>query len=151
MSLRLDGFTPAFPISPLVVVGVCASGKTTLANHLRLRGIAAHAVAQEHSQVKDLFRRSGPWVVLLVSSWGTVHRRRQLAWNPKFYREEWDRLSAARQGASLVVHTDYLTPDAVADRVAEWFDRWFGFEAFWNQHPEWGRPERQEVRAHYLP
>jgi hypothetical protein len=151
MTLRLDGFTPASPISPLVVAGVCAAGKTTLAHNLELRGISARPVAQEHSRVKGLYRRAGGMVVLLVASWSTVHRRRRLAWNPAFYREEWERLMGARRDAAYVLHTDFLTPDEVADRVAGWFDHQFGFSRLWAEHPEWGSRDRAAVRARFRP
>lgn len=151
MSLRLDGFMPASPISPLVVTGVCAAGKTTLARNLELFGIDARPVAQEHSRVRELYRRAGGPVILLVASWATVHRRRHLAWNPAFYREEWERLGQARDHAAIVLHTDFLTPDEVADRVVAWFDHKFGFGPVWVVHPEWGRSERASVRAQFRP
>lgn len=114
-------------------MGVCASGKSTLKKHLDALGIASHAIAQEHSQVPQLFRRQGRWVVLLVANWQTVHRRRQLSWDREFYRTEWDRLRAARQDAHLIIHTDALTPHQVAREVCRWYDAWFGLEGLWRQ------------------
>lgn len=147
MSLRLDNFMPASPINPLVVVGVCAAGKTTLAQHLAKQGIIARPVAQEHSQVRELYRRSGDLVVLLAASWDTVHRRRRLAWNPSFYEEEWHRLAKARQGAALILHTDWLTPQEVADSVTRWYDQQYGFALVWQRHPGLLGEEQAHIRA----
>lgn len=114
---------PASPTSPLVLVGVCAAGKSTVSRLLAERGIWAKPVAQEHSQVPDLYRRTGPVVVLLVASWETVHHRRHLTWDPAFYRTEWERLASARRAASFIIHTDVLSADQVAERVARWFSQ----------------------------
>ena len=133
MSLRSVDYTPAFPISRLVLVGVCASGKSTLSRRLDERGIEARPVAQEHSGVQDLYRRQGSLVILLAASWQTVHRRRKLSWDPQFYGVEWLRLRQARQDARLIVHTDSLSPDQVADVVTEWFDQWFGLDRWWRE------------------
>ncbi len=123
MSLLAEASWPASPISPLVLVGVCAAGKTTVSAILTRRGILAKSVAQEHSRVPDLYRRSGRSVILLCASWQTVHRRRELAWDRDFYRVEWDRLRHARDHASLIIQTDWLDADAVADVIEDWFNR----------------------------
>lgn len=112
------------------MVGVCASGKTTLSETLRPWGIPVHPVAQEHSQVARLYRRLGPRpLVLLVASWETVHRRRTFSFEPQFFTTEWERLADARREANLVVHTDGLSPDEVAKVVADWWDRERGIRA----------------------
>ncbi len=147
MNLHSDGFMPVFPIKPLVLVGVCAAGKTTVSGLLRNRGIIAKPVAQEHSRVPDLYKRTGDWVVLLAATWETVHRRRRLSWDTSFYRTEWDRLGTARQEACLIVHTDWLTAEQVAQRVARWFDGKVGLDALWRRHPEYGEADRALLRA----
>lgn len=149
MTLRFDGFVPAFPISPLVLVGVCAAGKSTLARNLHERGIDAKTVAQEHSRVQELYRRSGSLVIVLVAGWATVHRRRQLAWNPDFYRAEWERLRGARQDAALILHTDWLSAAQVADRAAEWFDGYFGFDRLWQCESPLSVSEQASIRAQF--
>lgn len=151
MTLHSDDFTPAFPISPLVLVGVCAAGKSTLAHNLDLRGIAAKPVAQEHSLVAELYRRTGSWVVVLAANWDTVHHRRVLAWNPDFYRDEWDRIAGARRHASLIVHTDCLNPIEVADSVTQWFDRRFGFQALWRTQRDLSEGDRAAIRSQFRP
>ncbi len=149
MILPLEDFTPASPISPLVLVGVCAAGKSTLAHGLQVRGIQSRAVAQEHSQVPTLYRRSGNLVVLLVADWGTVHRRRHLAWDPGFYRAEWERIRLARDEAALVIHTDWLNPQQVANRVTEWYDARLGFDNVWRSRPELADAEQARIRAQW--
>ncbi len=124
-----DGLPPAFPINGIVVVGVCAAGKTTLFRELQGLGIPVRAVAQEHSLVRGLFRCHGRHpLVLLTADWETVHRRRRLAWEPAFYRVEWLRLEEARSEADLIVQTDYRTPRQVADAVCRWWDRRLGLD-----------------------
>ncbi len=122
--VRVSGVCmPAFPTDGIVLVGVCAAGKTTVSRLLKARGIPAAVVAQEHSAVPGLYRRHGPRrVVLLCANWETVHRRRHLSWNPDFYQTEWHRLAQARQEAGFIVHTDALSAVAVTDLVAHW---WF--------------------------
>ena len=49
---------PPSPARPLIgVVGVCASGKSTLIKGLKERGFNARHIAQEHSYVKDMWKR----------------------------------------------------------------------------------------------
>ena len=129
MGRACDDCMPAFPINGIVVVGVCAAGKTTLFRELQGLGIPVRAVAQEHSLVRGLFRRHGRHpLVLLTADWATVHRRRRLNWEPAFYRVEWLRLEEARSEADLIVPTDYRTPCQVADVVCRWWDRRLGLD-----------------------
>ncbi len=124
-----DGCMPVFPIEkpPLVLVGVCASGKTTISRLLNAQGIRARSIAQEHSSVQNLFRHGeASLVVLLCADWESVHRRRRLSFDREFYRTEWRRLSQARQEANLVVHTDMFTAVEVAQIVAKWWKSWTG-------------------------
>ena len=50
----------------IVVVGPCASGKSTLVSGLREHGYDALASGQEHSEVHHLWRRTNPDVVKAV-------------------------------------------------------------------------------------
>jgi len=147
MNLRYDNWPRVSHISPLVLVGVCAAGKSTVSRLLRDRGIEARPVAQEHSRVPDLYKRSGEWAVLLVANWQSVHRRRQLSWDLDFYRVEWDRLSVARRDAKLIVHTDWLLPEQVADYIMDWFDRYTGLDRLWDQHPDWPHDQKVAIRG----
>lgn len=108
--------------APLVVVGPCASGKSTLVECLRREGIPARSVAQEHSAVPDLFaQRPGSGVIYLSAQWPTAHRRRPQSLGYPQYAEEMRRLQAARQAADLVVHTDGLLPAEVCRFVKTWW------------------------------
>jgi predicted ATPase len=111
---------PVRPPGPVLVVGPCAAGKTTLVENLRRMGIPARSVAQEHSQAPHLFARAGPgFLVYLDVTYEAVTRRRPVPWGPERLEEERGRLSLARSQAQLVVHTDHLTPQEVAQRVAQ--------------------------------
>ncbi len=141
------GSPRAFPINGVVLVGVCAAGKTTAREGLGATGIPARSVAQEHSMIKHLYRNGGPGrLVLLVASWETVHRRRQLAWNPDFYRTEWSRLEAARREADLILHTDNLSRQEVLDSIVRWWDVRAGLAPVWAQYPRWDGPMKAEIR-----
>ena len=138
----------ASPINGLILVGVCAAGKTTTKEGLKPSGIPARSVAQEHSLVKHLYRQGGiGLVVVLVASWETVHHRRQLAWNPDFYRTEWTRLQEARQEAHLVLHTDELSRGEVVDAIIRWWDSRLGLDPVWFGHPEWDARRKATIRS----
>ena len=123
-----------FPINGLILVGVCAAGKSTIAQLLRPYGIVAHSIAQEHSQSPSLFLHHGlrP-VVVLSANFSTIRRRRRLQWTFRHYQDQWQRLILARSQAHLIIRTDPLTPWAVAREVVTWFDTWTGLNALWEQ------------------
>lgn len=101
------------------LVGVCASGKTTLGARLLARGYKIKHIAQEHSFVKDMWKRiSNPdLLVFLDASFETSIQRRRLDWNPADYAEQQRRLEHARQHADLYIQTDELTPAEVEAAV----------------------------------
>lgn len=88
-------------------------------------------------------------MILLVANWESVHKRRLLAWDPQFYRAEWDRLAAARQNARLIVHTDWMTAEEVLSRVVYWFDEYYGFGKLWRSSPEIQNAERGGIRSQF--
>ncbi len=106
------------------VVGPCGSGKTTLVAALQSRGFACRHIAQEHSYVKDMWKRiTNPDVLIfLQASFPTCTQRRRLNWLEADYAEQQRRLAHALEPADLVVETDNLTPQEVADRVLEFLD-----------------------------
>lgn len=106
------------------VVGPCGSGKSTLIAALEARGYTCRHIAQEHSYVKDMWKRiSNPDVlVFLEASFPVSTARRKLNWNESDHAEQLRRLAHARQHADLVVETDSLTPDEVASRVLDFLD-----------------------------
>lgn len=102
----------------IVIVGVCGAGKTLLAENLVARGFDARTVAQEHSLVATLFLRSDPdAVVYLEASDATVAQRKRSGWEPSLLREQRRRLKLARQKADIVLATDGVDPDRLADEA----------------------------------
>ena len=102
----------------IAVVGISASGKSTLAQELCARGYDVHCLPQEHSGVRDLALKLGyDLVVVLDAEIETVRRRRQVGYGPERLQTERERLSAAIARALLHLHTDDLNAAGVADRV----------------------------------
>ena len=98
----------------IVIIGVCAAGKSTLAHHLRERGLPARTVAQEHSSIPELWRWSGaPTTVYLHASYEAVKRRRVSRMSEGSYEEQLHRLRSARAAATVRVDTSDLTADEV--------------------------------------
>ncbi len=90
----------------IVVVGPCASGKTTLVEALRARGYDAYAVAQEHSIIRDLWRRRDPDVVIALDlPLEALRARRSPAWPANIYAMQHERLRAAFAAAHLHIDT----------------------------------------------
>lgn len=103
----------------VAVVGHCASGKSTVVAALRERGIDAWAVAQEHSEIAELWRRQSPdaLVYLDVSLESIRARRGDPQWPQWLYDVQAARLAAARQEADVVVSTDSTSVEGVVARV----------------------------------
>lgn len=102
----------------VVLVGPCGAGKSTIAAELARRGINAIVVGQEHSIVRDLWRRPEPdLLVYLDASLETVRARRGHDWPEWLYRLEQERLAEARAHADLVLDTGLLTVDDVVVRI----------------------------------
>lgn len=107
------------------VVGPCGSGKSTLIAALEARGYACRHIAQEHSYVKDMWKRiSNPDVLIfLQASFAVSTARRKLNWNESDFIEQQRRLAHALANADMVVDTDSLPPEEVARRVLEFLIR----------------------------
>ncbi len=98
----------------IVVVGPCASGKSTLVERLRSHGHDAYAVAQEHSAVRDLWRRKDPDVLIALDvSLEVVRQRRSPEWLEAVYVRQHDRLATAYAAADLVIDTAAHDADQV--------------------------------------
>lgn len=112
--------SPAFQI---VIVGPCASGKTTLVRGLWARGYAgARVVAQEHSGVIDLWKmRNQPDVLIyLDAQLATIAaRQHRTDWTVEYLSEQQRRLSSAFSACDLYLSTDDLSPQDVLDRVVK--------------------------------
>jgi chloramphenicol 3-O-phosphotransferase len=107
----------------IVIVGVCAAGKSTLARKLQEAGLRARTVAQEHSCIPDLWRLSGALTtVYLHASYGAVRARRSTLTGAPGYEAQLHRLREAREGATMRVDTSGLTPEQVYSLVAARLD-----------------------------
>ncbi len=104
----------------ILIVGVCASGKTTLAAGLRELGYNAFSFAQEHSVSSTLWQRFQPDVLIVLHCrLETIKRRKEISWGLKRYRLQLARLEHAASRASLFVATDEFTPKQLIDHVQE--------------------------------
>lgn len=102
----------------IVVVGPCASGKSTLVERLRSHGHDAHAIAQEHSAVRDLWRRKDPDVLIALDvSLEVVRQRRSPEWLEAVYLRQYERLANAYAAADLVIDTAVYDADQVETLV----------------------------------
>lgn len=104
----------------IVIVGVCGSGKTVLADALVELGYNARAMAQEHSFVPSMWRAHGQPNVLvyLDAAAETVNQRlgRQ-DWTPEAIAEQRRRLADAYTYCDLYLVTDHLSAAEVLARV----------------------------------
>jgi deoxyadenosine/deoxycytidine kinase len=103
------------------IVGVCASGKSTLIKELEARGYRVRHIAQEHSYVKDMWKRiTHPDILIFLdASYQTTRHRRQQDWTEADWAEQQHRLRHARIYADFYLNTDALTPEQVLERVIE--------------------------------
>lgn len=103
----------------VVIVGICASGKSTLAKGLRTKGYEAYNVAQEHSCVKRLWsKRSPDKMIMLDAKLETVRQRRSRpSWTQKRVDLQHERLSDAKANADLYLPTDELTIEEVLEKA----------------------------------
>jgi len=107
---------PASQNRPLVgIVGVCASGKSTLVAGLEAHGIRTRHIAQEHSYVKDMWKRiTNPDILIFIdASYPVTLKRRQFNWTEEDWAEQQRRLIHARQYANLYINTDELSIEQV--------------------------------------
>ena len=105
---------------PLIgVVGVCASGKSTLIKGMEARGFRMRHIAQEHSYVKDMWKRiTNPDVLIFLdATYSLTVQRRQLDWTEADWAEQQRRLSHAREHADLYINTDDLSIERVLEIV----------------------------------
>ncbi len=102
----------------IVVVGPCASGKTTLVRGLRRLGYDASVCGQEHSEIPSLWRHTEPDVVIALEvDLATIRHRRGADWPENIYRLQQRRLADARAAAALILDTSLLNPDATLEAV----------------------------------
>jgi len=114
---------------PLIaVVGVCASGKTTLVAGLTGLGLRAVAISQEHSFVKRLWAKLHPdtdILIMLDARWETTKLRRPaITYGPERLEEQRRRLAHAIAECNLYLPTDDLSIEQVRQSVVDWVKSW---------------------------
>lgn len=106
---------------PLIkVVGVSASGKSTLVNGLRAAGWNARPVSQEHSDVQELWKQFGfPQILIFLDNdlEGQQARRPDVNWDAANLTAERWRLRDAYEHADLRINTVALTAGQVLEMV----------------------------------
>lgn len=98
------------------VVGMSASGKSTLVQRLREAGYDARPVSQEHSGIPDLWQQFEKPAVLIhldVSLEQQCVRRPDVTWGADVWQTERTRLAHARDHADLKIDTSSMTREQV--------------------------------------
>lgn len=100
---------------PLVLVGPCAAGKSTLRASLRALGELVVICAQEHSEIPHLWALSEPASLIYLSvSLAAIRRRRaDPDWPAAVYRRQLQRLSQALACCDLYIDTSERTVEEV--------------------------------------
>jgi cytidylate kinase len=102
------------------VVGPCAAGKSTLTEGLNQRGYSTRHIAQEHSYVKDMWKRlTNPDMLVFLDASYQATCQRKLKWNEDEWQEQQRRLQHAREHADLYLITDELSVEEVLQKVIE--------------------------------
>ena len=104
------------------VVGVCASGKSTLIKGLEETGYRARHIAQEHSYVKDMWKRiTNPDVLVFLDvTYEKSLERRMTDWREKDYAEQQRRLTHAREYSNFYIDTTDLSEKQVIEKVVDY-------------------------------
>ncbi len=102
----------------IAVVGVCASGKTTLVSGLKAAGYDAYNVAQEHSCIHDFWNKHHPDLLVMIdASLPAILKRRKVYWGEERLATQRKRLKDAREHADLFLQTDDLSAAQVLAKV----------------------------------
>lgn len=107
----------------IVVVGPCASGKTTLAHRLKELGFDARVCGQEHSAIPHLWRRLQPDLLIALDvDLGTLRERRHPSWSESLYDAQHRRLQSAFRSADLFIDSSVAGTELVVQSVLAWID-----------------------------
>ena len=102
----------------IAIVGICASGKTTLVRGLREAGYDAYNVAQEHSCIHDFWNKHHPDVLVMIdATLAAADQRRVVTWGRDRSDTQHEWLAHARKHADLYIQTDHLDAEAVKNKV----------------------------------
>jgi hypothetical protein len=114
----MNGHHPSQATDRIVVVGPCASGKSTLVRALRERGFDAHVSGQEHSEIVSLWRRLQPDVLIALEvDIGAVRHRRGGSWPEWLHDVQVRRLRGAAEAADLTIDTSRLDAPRMVERA----------------------------------
>ena len=109
------------------VVGPCGSGKTTLTDALDSHGYSTRHIAQEHSYVKDMWKRiTNPDVLIFLQASFPVtkfRRSKMIHWSQAAYDEQQRRLAHALDHADLILDTDNLSITEVLEQVLGFLEK----------------------------
>lgn len=116
--------TPRSDQRRIVVIGPCASGKTSLTTTLKRLGFDARACGQEHSEIPELWRHLEPDVLVgLQIHLDTLRERRSATWPGSIYARQLTRLASGFSHADLVIDCDEIDQETVANAVVAWLER----------------------------
>ena len=104
----------------IALVGPCASGKSTLAPHLKAKGFVVRQPAQEHSFSPDMWQRLSKPDILIFLDVDYPHfqqRRPKNDGGADYHAEQHRRLAHAREHCDLYVDTSGLTVEGVKTAV----------------------------------
>ena len=101
------------------VVGVCASGKSTLIRLLTDRGYRCRHIAQEHSYVQNMWKRlTNPDILIFLEvSYTKTLTRKKINWTIDEYNLQLQRLGNAYENADIRILTENITPGQLIDLV----------------------------------
>ncbi|BEU87742.1 hypothetical protein TAMA11512_12060 [Selenomonas sp. TAMA-11512] len=102
----------------VAVVGVCASGKTTLVKGLQEAGVDAYNVAQEHSCIHDFWNKRKPDILVMIdATLPAIKKRRRVFWTEERLVVQHERLKDAKAHADLYIQTDAYSAQEVLEQV----------------------------------
>jgi shikimate kinase len=104
----------------IALVGPCASGKSTLAKHLKAAGYSVRQPTQEHSHVPYLWRHlSQPDVLIYldVNYEAYLKRRPHQPHGTAYHEEQHRRLADALEHCNLYIDTSDLSAETVRVKV----------------------------------
>ena len=109
----------------IAVVGVCASGKTTLVKGLKDAGYDAYNVAQEHSGIHNFWNKHHPDILVMIdATLPAIKKRRLVYWDQERLDVQHKRLADAKAHANLFIHTDAYNADEVREQVIDYIETW---------------------------
>ncbi len=109
----------------IAVVGVCASGKTTLVKGLKDAGYDAYNVAQEHSGIHNFWNKHHPDILVMIdATLPAIKKRRLVYWDQERLDVQHKRLADAKVHANLFIQTDAYNADEVREQVIDYIETW---------------------------